>query len=252
MIAFSGVRSSCDMLARNSRLVLARGLELPVEAIELVVHPVDVRRQSSQLVAVADIDVAGEVARGDRRQPGVDALNGPDHRPGEDEPEQQGKGDRSCGHADEQVPLARVGTRVLRDELVGLAVVRAGELHGDLVEVSGEPERLVPQGSLLVVRGSVVGGLDDLGDDRDQPPALRTDVAQIALVLGGGIELLSLSALVSGPIRATAFPTARSIATELVPRPSGSSRPGLTSKKAGPGFSTSSRRMCLVSLSSLP
>ena len=34
-------------------LVLARGLELPVEALELVVHPVHVGRQRAELVAVA-------------------------------------------------------------------------------------------------------------------------------------------------------------------------------------------------------
>ena len=57
MIALSGVRSSCDMFARNSDLCWLV-VELPVEAIELVVHPVDVRGRGSQLVAIADVDVA--------------------------------------------------------------------------------------------------------------------------------------------------------------------------------------------------
>ena len=74
------------------RLVLARGLQLPVEAPELVVHPVHVRRQRTELVPVRDVHVAREVARRDRGQPGVDALDRADHRPREDEPEQTARG----------------------------------------------------------------------------------------------------------------------------------------------------------------
>ena len=44
----------------------ARGLELAIEAVELVVHPVHVRRERAELVAVGNVDVTGEIARGDR------------------------------------------------------------------------------------------------------------------------------------------------------------------------------------------
>jgi hypothetical protein len=39
MIALSGVRSSCDMLARNSDLWLVRALELPALVLDLVEQP---------------------------------------------------------------------------------------------------------------------------------------------------------------------------------------------------------------------
>ena len=162
MIALSGVRSSCDMLARNSDLCSARRLELAVEAVELVVHPVDVRGQRAELVAVGDVDVPREVARGDRGQPGVDPLDRPDHRPGEHEPEQQRERDRPRRDADEQVPLARVRARVLRDERRRSRGRRVGELRGDLVEVAGEPVGLVAERSLLVVRRAAGSPLDDL------------------------------------------------------------------------------------------
>ena len=50
-------------VGQELRLVLARGLELPVEALELVVHPVHVGRQRAELVAVRDVHVPREVAR---------------------------------------------------------------------------------------------------------------------------------------------------------------------------------------------
>ena len=40
------------------RLVLARRLELPVEAPELIAHPVHVRRERTELVAVRGVDVS--------------------------------------------------------------------------------------------------------------------------------------------------------------------------------------------------
>ena len=45
MIALSGVRSSCDMLARNSRLVLAGRLELAALVLDLVEQPRVLDRQ---------------------------------------------------------------------------------------------------------------------------------------------------------------------------------------------------------------
>ena len=67
---------------------------------------------------------------------------------------------------------------------------------------------------------------------RDQPPALRTDVAQIALVLGGGIEPEPLRARLGTDPRHR-IPTARSIATELVPRPSGRLETGIDLEEGG-------------------
>ncbi len=53
-------------VGQELRLVLARRLELGVEATELVVHPVDVGAQRAELVSVLDLHAAREVARRDR------------------------------------------------------------------------------------------------------------------------------------------------------------------------------------------
>ncbi len=60
------------------RLVPARCLELPIQAAQLVVHPVEVRGEGTEFIAVGDIDVAREIARGDGLQPGVHFADRPD------------------------------------------------------------------------------------------------------------------------------------------------------------------------------
>jgi hypothetical protein len=85
------------MLAEELGLVCARRFELLVEAVELVVHPVDVRSEGAELVPVRDLDVPGEVTRRGRGEPRVDALDRSDERPREDEPEEQREDDRPQG-----------------------------------------------------------------------------------------------------------------------------------------------------------
>ena len=63
------------------RLVPARRLELGVETPQLVVHPVDVGAQRSELVSVIDFDVSEKVSGCDRGNASVDPLEGPDQRP---------------------------------------------------------------------------------------------------------------------------------------------------------------------------
>ncbi len=137
-------------VGQELRLVLAGRLELPVEALELVVHPVHVRRQRAELVAVRDVHVPREVARRDRGQPGVDPLDRADHRPREDEPQQQREDDRPRRDADEQVARARVRARVLGDQGVRLRRRGIRELGRRLVEVDGEQLGLAPEGTSLV------------------------------------------------------------------------------------------------------
>ena len=118
--------------------MLARRLELFVEALQLVVHPVDVDRERAQLVAVGDVHMPREVPGSNRSEPEVDPLDRPDHRPREDEPEQQRKDDRSRRHADEEVARVFVRACVLGDEGVGPRRRGIRELGGELVEVDGE------------------------------------------------------------------------------------------------------------------
>ena len=165
-----------------------RGLELPVQAVELVVHAVDVRGECAELVAVADVDVTREIARGDRSQPGVDSLDRPDDRPGEDEPEQQREDDRGRGHADVEVALARVRARVLRDHSLGCNRRRDREVRGSLVEVGGEPMCLVAQWLLLFVGGTTDRGFDDPYDHDREALALRANLAKDESILCGWHE----------------------------------------------------------------
>ena len=81
-------------------------LELRVHAAELVVHPVDVRGQGSELVTVLDVHVPLEVPGRDRSEAPVDALDRSDQRPRQDEPQQQGEYKGAGRDADEQGPRA--------------------------------------------------------------------------------------------------------------------------------------------------
>ena len=137
-------------VGQEVRLVLARRLELPVEAPELVVHPVHVAASapsSSRLVT----STCPEKSPGrDRGKPGVDPLDRPDQRPREDEPEQQREDDRSRRHADEQIARARVRARVLGDQGVGPRRRGVCELGGVLVEVDARAARPSCEGTALV------------------------------------------------------------------------------------------------------
>ena len=61
MIALSGVRSSWDMLARNSDLCGSRSRAAD-RAAQLVAHAVQVRGQRPELVAVRHLDLLREIA----------------------------------------------------------------------------------------------------------------------------------------------------------------------------------------------
>ena len=124
------------------RLVSAGGLELSVEALELVVHPVDIGRQCAEFVAVRDVDLSREVPGGDRGEPGVDPLDRADQRPREHEPQEQREDDRPRGCGDEEVSRARVRARVLGGQGVGLRRRDIRELGCTLVEVDREQPRI--------------------------------------------------------------------------------------------------------------
>src|SRR6185436_9061901 len=62
------------------------------------------------------VDVSREVARSDCSQPRVDALHRPDHRPREDEPQEQRESDRSCRHSYEEIAGVFICARVLGDD----------------------------------------------------------------------------------------------------------------------------------------
>ena len=160
----------------------ARRLELPVQTVELVVHPVDVRGKRSELVAVRDVDVAREVPGRDRGEPRIDSLNRADHRPREDEPQEQCQDESPRRDADDEIPRARRRTRVLCDQVVGLRRRRVGEHRGAPVEVHGEQLGPVTKGSLG--RNRPAPGCRDVAHQHREAAALPTDLAQDPLVLG--------------------------------------------------------------------
>src|SRR5271167_748497 len=100
MIAFNGVRSSWLMLEK-SRFVLARHFELPVEIAELLRGAVDVGRQRTQFVAIADGHTLGEVTGSDLIEPRVDLADRPDQRPRDRAAEDQGEGDGADHEGDD-------------------------------------------------------------------------------------------------------------------------------------------------------
>ena len=118
--------------------MLTRRLELRVDTPQLVVHPVDVGAQGAQLVAVLDLHVAREVARRDRGEARVDVLDRSDHRPREDEPEQQRQNDRPRRDADEQCPRARIRAFVPGDQIFHIVHEPVRQDGGVLDQVTRE------------------------------------------------------------------------------------------------------------------
>ena len=128
--------------------------------------------------------MAGEVARRDRGQPGVDSLDRPDHRPREDEPQQQREDDRPDGDTDEEIPRARIRSRVLLDQVVGLRRRGVDEHRGELEEIRREPLLPVTEWLLVLGRYSAPGRLDQLAVHRGELFTLRADPAKTSSVLG--------------------------------------------------------------------
>ena len=118
MIAFSGVRSSCDMFARNSRLVPARSLELAALLVELgerrlelprslldllletrigllqpLGHAVELLGERAQLVASSDVDSLIERSSADLRRRHLHRLDRPGHPAGEHDARADGQGE---------------------------------------------------------------------------------------------------------------------------------------------------------------
>ena len=109
-------------------------------------------------------------------------LDRPDHRPREDEPQQQCEGDRSRRHSYELIARVFVGARVLGDD--GVRPRRHGvrELRRVLVEV--DAEQLGPRAKGRHSFRRPAAGLDDLLVHARELPAGCADPAQKRLVLG--------------------------------------------------------------------
>ncbi len=107
--------------------MLAGDLELPVDALQLVAGAVHPRGEPADLVAVRDVEAAGEVAGADLGESFLGAAERSDHRPREEQPECQRQ--RQTGRADSDQKVAGAGERVVvgGDERIGASAGRAGE-----------------------------------------------------------------------------------------------------------------------------
>ena len=128
-----------DRVQRRAQLVRHRGEEVGLvrgspsraraySALELVAHPVHVRGEAADLVAVRDLEVACEVARGDLGEPLLGAAQRHDDRPREEEPERKREREASRGDADQEIARARERAPVGGDERVcaGAGLARIG------------------------------------------------------------------------------------------------------------------------------
>ena len=182
----------CSQLVRHVReelrLVLAGRFELRVQAAELVVHPVDVGGKGTQLVAVHDVDVPGEIARRDRGQARSDPLDRADQRPREGDPQHEREDEGRRRNTDEQIPRALVGGLVLGDQFVGLRPPGNGEHGGALIEVAGKLLSLTAHHHGGLARGLAVLEFDDLHHQRRQLIRRHPDGGQVIRVLRRGRE----------------------------------------------------------------
>ena len=156
-------------------LVPTDGLELLVEAPQLVVHPVDVPGERSELVAVAHLEAPGEVAFCDLGEPYLGALDRADQRLRQDEAQQRGQQDARRAHPDEQVARAGVGAPVLGDEVVRLRAGPRRQAVGDEAEVVVDVDGLGQRPLVLRAARTLAIVCADLGERRGQALVVRPD-----------------------------------------------------------------------------
>ena len=112
----------------------AHRFQLLIQAPQLVVHPVDVRRESPQLISIGHVDMGCEIARRDGLHPSFDPPDRVDHRPGQQQAEHQSQHDASHGRPDKE-PLRGVErTAVLGDQRVGVGLGSIHQLGGEIAE----------------------------------------------------------------------------------------------------------------------
>ncbi len=175
--------------------MLADLFEFAIETPELLGCSVDVGRQRTQFVAIADLDAPAEVARSNLVQSGVDLADRPDQRPRDRPPEDQRERDGADREGDD-------------DHLRG-AVGRAGRLDvghdiglGLVDQFVGQPFEPVRQRpGLLQLRFAGLGDMpasdqsDDPRRNRDKPVVFLPHlVQQLDLVLGDELQPLEVIA----------------------------------------------------------
>ena len=192
------------MLARNSRLVPARRLQLAVQ------------RSSSSFIrftfAASAPSSSRFVTSTCPRSPRPRSWRAA-HRfvesgrsgPREDEPQEQCQDESPGRDADDEIPRARRRTRVLCDQVVGLRRRRVGQHRGAPVEVYGEQLGPVTKGS-LGRRPAPDVEMSRISIERRGRSSDGSGAGSAASSAGGTNP--SLSGRVAGRMRASAFRTA--------------------------------------------
>ena len=183
MMAFNGVRSSCDMLARNSDLCRLTVSSSSYSRPQLVVHPIQVHGQSSELVAVRNLDMAREVAGSDLRKPRLGSLDRPDQRPGENGAEQERKQDAGGADADEEVSRRGERVPVLGDQEIRLLAGCRSEPVGEAAEIVVEVDHTGQERLVRLARRSRPVGRGDPSERSAELAMVEPDPAQQRFIL---------------------------------------------------------------------
>jgi hypothetical protein len=141
----------------------ARCFQLAVDAPQLVVHPVHVRTERAELVAVRQIESPREVAGGDLGEARLRALDRADQRPREDEAEAEGERDADPTDADEEVARGRVRAAIRSDQGPRLRAGPLREVVGCVEEILVCADRFFQRRSRLVAGGACAVELGDGG-----------------------------------------------------------------------------------------
>ena len=112
----------CPQLVRHVgeklRLVLARELQLAVDPLQLVAHPVHPLREGADLVPVRDVETPGELSGGDLVEALLRAAKRRHHRPRQQQRERERKHKAAAADTDQEVARACERAVVGGDECV--------------------------------------------------------------------------------------------------------------------------------------
>ena len=176
MIAFSGVPAAhATWWPGSPTCADPRRLQLLIQAPQLVVHPVHVRRERADLVPVRHLYVTREVTRRDRRQPPL-RLPQRYESIGEEQTEIEESQEKAAGaSADQEVARLAVRTPIGSDERVRAGVGLPGEDGECLRERSRPPVGTDEERMVGALRQS--GGAGGREEERDRRRRATNGVA---------------------------------------------------------------------------
>ena len=116
----------------------ARGLQLLIQALQLVAHPVHVRRERADLVPVRHLHMTREVAGRDRGQPPLRLPQRDEDRVGEEQAERESQEKAARAGTDQEIPRVAIRAPIGRDQRVRAGLGLPGE-DGELRRERSRP-----------------------------------------------------------------------------------------------------------------